>query len=604
VVPVTNSASSWNWQAGEFKSDTGKVPNAGPQVTITATNRQGLLLTKPQLCATFGDQDLTPWQALVPPEDRLVVNGITGCYNLATQEASLAGILELGEGVGGPGVGADRFSASFTLKNWQLENVSAQLDRLQIEVGPGIFFQRMGLSASWNVSSPTPIPSAIELNGGISFGPDIDGAELASMDASGTLALSDPLMFAFKGNILLGRRTIFQSTIAGGFVNWWPATGQFDFGGHLTLLLVDPIGITGPLDADVSGFMDTTGNFQLSGTGTVAVLFGPTAKISLLINNRVIAACENVTGAGFVRYMGGTTDWFPAGVCNLGAYTIPEPPAGVFPHSTYTVREARAATSSRRILIPPGLSTTTFKVTGTTTAPLIQLRGPRGTMITTPVSGAVNRGSVFLIRDPRARTTYVAIGHPLAGTWTIRALPHSVPIVSVLEAKPAPEPKLSVKAKLAGCSERVTYDYRSAAGERELLLAQNGTQRTVLGYARRGRHTLRFVPSLTGKGEISALQSYGDIPQSQHALLTFSATPYRRAATARNLVLRRSTLSWTPACHAGTYSVTLTNNQGTTTATTSTNHLAVGSIGTPFTATITAFAAQGGGTTSAHADLH
>ena len=89
VIPVRANAAAWDWTKGEFAVGGETVPNIGPQVVLHTTNRQGLQLTNTDLCLTFGDQSLNPWETgagALEAEDQLVLNGITGCYELADQQ--------------------------------------------------------------------------------------------------------------------------------------------------------------------------------------------------------------------------------------------------------------------------------------------------------------------------------------------------------------------------------------------------------------------------------------------------------------------------------------------------------------------------------------
>jgi hypothetical protein len=201
----------------------------------------------------------------------------------------------------------------------------------------------------------------------------------------------------------------------------------------------------------------------------------------------------------------------------------------------------------------------------------------------------------------RARsTTYIAIAHPERGTWKIRTLPGSSAIARVLEANPAPKPKVAGKISLSGCTEKLSYSYRPVAGDQIGLDAQNGSKRTFFGHARAGRHVLRFVPALTGAGQVIANFVEHGVPSAQTVLVAFNPAKYRQAATPRRLRVRGSVLSWTPACNATGYSITTAYGQTTTTTTTRASHLKLPTIRGSYTVTINA-SITGGGMTSATA---
>ena len=75
--------------------------------------------------------------------------------------------------------------------------------------------------------------------------------------------LGPPLQLQFKGQIFMFRRTPFQVSLAGGFANWWPTTGQFTFGGELTSWPLI-IGVV-HLNANWSGWMDANPTALSSG---------------------------------------------------------------------------------------------------------------------------------------------------------------------------------------------------------------------------------------------------------------------------------------------------------------------------------------------------
>lgn len=614
VVPTVNQATSWDWQKGEFQGPQGKVPNVGPQLTFTTTNREGFLLSNTNLCATLGDKSLNPWQwDTTPEEDRLTINGITACLNPHTLVWSLSGLFE----VDVPGA-PDRVSVAVTLHKFDLMKFSTLADGFNEEMVPGVFFQRVGVAATWDVTKSPPVASSIELNGGISFGPQLtdegpfklivqrfpalDGAELMSMDASGAVTLSNPLKFTLKGTIYAFRRTTIQMVFGSGFIDWWPITNQFNFGGDLTDWPIVPL--VAHLTANLSGWLalDQTHAFQLQAHGSLIPTIGQPLPADVLVNNNVVAACSTAFGTGYVRYWAtGASSRFPAGNCGLGQYALPNPTPGA------AGDQARgASTGARSIRIPRGLASTVLAIRGKTAPLVVTLRGPRGQSVTTPATGSLHTAGFWVSVDRSTDTTYVAIAHPAAGIWTIRSRPGSSPIAQVLEANPAPKPRISAKVSLAGCTERLSYTYHPTAGDQVTLYAQNGAQRTFFGRARAGTLMLRFVPALTGAGQIVAITSHNGIPSAETALAGFNPAGYRQAATPRHLHVQRGVLSWTAACNARGYTVTTAYGQTTTTQTTTTqttraSHVALPKIRGAYTVTVAASIAGGGVTTaSAH----
>ena len=119
-------------------------------------------------------------------------------------------------------------------------------------------------------------------------------------------------------------------------------------------------------------------------------------------------------------------------------------------------------------------------------------------------------------------TTYIALAHPRPGVWTLTPAAGSAAISSVEQAKPAPQPTLTARVHLAGCSEQLTYRYRPVTGTRTSLYAVNGAQRTYLGLVHSGTGVLRFTPALTGVGQIDELVTRGVYPSPERVITTFS----------------------------------------------------------------------------------
>lgn len=416
------------------------------------------------------------------------------------------------------------------------------------------------------------------------------------MDASGDIVLSNPLKFTLKGTIYAFRRTTFQTVFASGFIDWWPLTNQFNFGGDLNNWPIVP-GVA-QLNANLSGWpaLDQTHAFQLQAHGSLSPTIGHPVPADVLVNNNVLAACSTAFGTGYVHsWATGVSSTFPAGSCGLGQYALPTPtpgPAGD--------QASSASAALRSVRIPRGLASTVLAIRGKTAPPVVTLRGPRGQNVTTPANGSLSANGFWVSVDRSTDTTHIAIAHPAAGIWTIRTRPGSSPIKQLMEAKPAPKARISAKVSLAGCAERLTYTYHPAAGDQVAVYAQNGAQRKSFGRARAGKHVLRFVPALTGAGRIIAITSHKGIPFAETTLAVFNPTRYRQAATPRHLRVHHSVLSWSAACDAKGYTVTTAYGQTKTTQTARASHTTLPKIHGSYSVTVEA-SITGGGVTTASA---
>ena len=119
-------------------------------------------------------------------------------------------------------------------------------------------------------------------------------------------------------------------------------------------------------------------------------------------------------------------------VCDVGAW-----------RATASVAQAGGARTLRL-----GAGNTVLRLTGRDAAPVAILRGPGGRIVTVPAAGqpGIATHDAVVIRDPAARTTYVAL-RDAKGTWTVEPQPGSA-IASIDGA--AIEPPPAVKAKVSG----------------------------------------------------------------------------------------------------------------------------------------------------------
>ncbi len=180
------------------------------------------------------------------------------------------------------------------------------------------------------------------------------------------------------------------------------------------------------------------------------------------------------------------------GTCGLGNYALPEPTPSAARDGAPPASGAAGGSFSLRI--PRGLASTVLAVQGVGAPPLLTLAEPRGAGLTMPASGSLVTGDVWVSEDRTTDMTYVALAHPAPGDLTLHTQAGSSRIASVREANPAPAPRITAMVRLTGCSEQIACTLHPASGDSVAICAQNDAERTFLGDARPGSHTLHLLP--------------------------------------------------------------------------------------------------------------
>ena len=166
--------------------------------------------------------------------------------------------------------------------------------------------------------------------------------------------------------------------------------------------------------ASVAGFLALSKPYPFSAAGdATATIAGVPVRGEAVVSTKGISAC---VGLPFpIPDLGISYRWgddYPTPFCNIGEFKLQAP--GI----------ARAAQDLRTISIPDGLPQAALAITGRAGAPTVTVTAPSGEQVT---SGS-NAGRFITQRLDEAATTYVTIGHPPAGRYTIEPIPGSPPI--------------------------------------------------------------------------------------------------------------------------------------------------------------------------------
>jgi hypothetical protein len=580
-LPIPLQASSWDVGTGAFMNGGKQVPSLGAVFKFAATNREGLVA--PEICAKYTGAPFE-LKGLGEKGVSTEVSQATVCYDLHAKRWTLTGLIQLpfekgyqsqakvNVSISFPGGSGPLAGLSGALEPWDWDTVSAELDGLQKSLGYFFFLQRFGVKFTTNETT------SIGGTAGISFGPQIENAELMSLDGEVLWGITtEPPFLQFKGSILILRNTPFQTYLSGGYVKF--SSERIDLGGQLVLEV--PIVHWG-LNGTLSGFMTTSGggNIQLAGNLDLKGWKGKSIKAKALMVNSNIVLCYSMSGGyevGGVLELKGLR-WLQSApdTCDIGKYEL----VGVPPGQASAAR-AHAAAGGGAIAVPlrKGLSGVTIAVRGKTAAPAVRVSGP-GLTLTTPTGGQLLERGGEIVQDSADRTTYVSLFSPRGGSWRVSALPGSAPIAAVSRALPAPRAQVHARVGGSLCRRTLTYTASVPAGERVALYAQGADKRVLVGYARAGHHRVPFAAATdaSGAGQVLALESNDGRPRSQSTIAEFTLTRLAAPEAVSRVRLVGHTLSWGAACGAASYRITVVHGTHTTTLTASGTHVGLGAL--------------------------
>jgi plastocyanin len=249
--------------------------------------------------------------------------------------------------------------------------------------------------------------------------------------------------------------------------------------------------------------------------------------------------------------------------CELGPYTehIKRPGAGT--------ATAAAAGDARTLDLPGGLPGAAVVLEGKDAPPKVTLVGPKGERITTPDGlMPVEQSPFFILKDPRAKLTQVAISKPSAGRWRIEVEPGSSEIVSMKSAEGLEQPKVDARVTGRGHRRALAYEVEQRPGQKVTFMERGPSAGNVIGEPRSERGTLRFTPAdgQAERREIVAIVSQDGQVRDELTVARYRAPSAAVPGKPRQLRVRRTgrrlVASWRPAAQARRYAVAVRLSDG------------------------------------------
>ena len=353
---------------------------------------------------------------------------------------------------------------------------------------------------------------------GLTGGPSVLGASLVSLDAGLGLATYDdrPSVMRAFGTMKVGPIPFADATFEAHTDGFLKVSGKFSYGwdGFAS--------INGHLDVGVLGK-----KFNAAGGVKGCLEFVDFCRgVNALVSSKGIAVCMVIDywvddwrpGFGYKWGDSLPTPYFSG--CSLGPYRE-------------NLNRARAASlEERTITRPAGLPGTVFAATGAGAPPKITLVGPKGERISTPDDlMPVEAEPFFLMKNPQANLTQVAVMRPSAGEWKVIVEDGSAPVTSLKVADAMERPKVDARVTGKGAQRKLIYAVTKDSGQTVSFIERGPSTSGTIGAASKLTGALNFHPPAARAR--SARSSRSSSRTGWSPTSSSSATTRRRRSTGR-----------------------------------------------------------------------
>lgn len=403
---------------------------------------------------------------------------------------------------------------------------------------------------------------------GLSAGPKLPVLNVKALSLSASLAadFGQPVVLTAKGTLKVADKVDLANATAR-----WAVPNQFSATGHIEGN-VGPswLGVHASADASVAVASD---GFAVKGQGSVSV--GPTNGQGLVyVSEKGIVALAYASGptvlgvtiapvcAGVGYHWGGNVDWYADDGC-AGAM-------GFSSSGHFASKDARQASSSYKIKVPPGETQVELGATAVHEYPEFTLRSPSGQLISGVAGtiGTLGRGTYLFVADPARDGTYVLISRPEPGTWTLTPTAASVELTDVARATSPPPVHVTTRVRRRGALWLLTW-HASALSGAKLRFSDVGPfgEKTIITTSRSaGSVTFAsFNDGVGGRHHIEILVARNGLPQAAIVGSSFTIRP-SRPPKPRGLRLRHegstAVLTWARAPGAYQYAILINTSDG------------------------------------------
>ena len=361
--------------------------------------------------------------------------------------------------------------------------------------------------------------------------------------------------FSFDGDkaAINGGLTVAKIPLANAKAEYW-WNGYFNVEGNVSYYLdmAQKYGFRGRVFGEASsrGF-NAEGSVQFLAD---SLRFGGSG----LLSSKGVAACAAVQGPFFVNVQLGAgykwgakkIDWLGAG-CDFAPFRAK---IGA-PAARAAIRAAGDA-APLKVTVAGGQKAVSFRVAGDGGAPRFTLTGPGGVSVPVAADGTASQTDRYVVIPQSAdNTTYVAVGKPPAGEWTITPAEGSPAITGVSSAGTLPKPKVTARVR----GRKLTYTVRAIPGQRVTFVEQGKKVSGVLGVAKGSRGSITFTPANGAGGTRTVVADIEQDGQLRARTVVARYTAPRTGLRAPRVAVRRGSsglaVSWTMVPGATAYRV-------------------------------------------------
>lgn len=428
--------------------------------------------------------------------------------------------------------------------NGRFANAFGELTGPGVAVFPGIFITQVRASLT--------LEPNFAFGGGmtLSAGPKVLGATAASVDGNFAFASGTPSVFRISGDIKLVKVKLSSGSLE------YRTNGQINMAGNLDLTL-GGVGFQG----DLAGFVDGLRAFNAGGSGTVGFK-GKGLGGKGLVSSRGAAACTTLVPGVAVGF-------------GVGWKSFPKPE---IMHRSCDVADWRVGPASAAALAPGqtrnfrvrrGSRVAVFAATGQADAPNVTLKGPGGTVVSTPLGAEFTTlvDGRLAFRNTDEATTYFAIPRPRAGRWSLSVEAGSVAVDKTQQA--GGRPRLSIEAGVSarGSTRRLRYRVGRQSGLNVAFYERAGGSVRRLASVRGGRGSVRFrpAPGPAVRRQIVAVATQDGTPRDRVRVARFKARVALPGRPARVSVRRRrgaAVVTWSRSARAARHLVRVRVSDG------------------------------------------
>ncbi len=287
--------------------------------------------------------------------------------------------------------------------------------------------------------------------------------------------------------------------------------------------------------------------------------------VKALISSKGMAVCMIIDW--------GLDDWRPGFGYRWGD-ALPDPyfsGCSLGPYRETIRRGAQAAAiEEQTVTLPAGLPGTVIAATGTDAPPKLTLVGPKGERITTPDDlMPVDAKPFFLMKNPNAKLTQIAVSTPSGGTWRVIVEDGSSPITSLKVAHAVDAPKITAKVSGHGHNRFLDYEVEQRPGQEVTFIERGRSTSGEIGGAHERKGNWFFTPAggAAERREIVAVVEQDGIVAHQLVVAHYRAPgPLKRepvrALRAQRLKHDTLRVTWKPWSRTDRHVVTVTLSDG------------------------------------------